>query len=218
MSGLAFLILINSAGAQNKSTQYIFVMGTGFLCASDESSSCLVTAKATQGDSYELSGAGTFDTQNKSVRAAGIFTHKSALGRALETGVWTASELVSFASYGIAPGAWARQKATSGLPRLGPISKPLGLMPVGGLAVFRIELMATSGATRTAILQVNSAVGTVPPERALEGIRLTLRQNAQEYSEEAGGRAMFLATRSPMPDGAQAPEHDSSVESPPPSN
>ncbi len=52
-----------------------------------------------------MSGAGTLNTQSKSVTAAGTFTHKSSDGTVLEAGVWIVSELVSFDSYGIAPGA-----------------------------------------------------------------------------------------------------------------
>lgn len=49
-----------------------------------------------------MSGAGTFDAQDKSVKAAGTFTHKSPNGNVLDTGVWLASEVVSFDSYGAA--------------------------------------------------------------------------------------------------------------------
>jgi hypothetical protein len=56
-------------------------------------------------DSYEMSGAGTFEAQNKSVKAAGTFTHKSPNGNLLETGVWLAGDLASFDSYDAAPRA-----------------------------------------------------------------------------------------------------------------
>ena len=50
-------------------------------------------------DSYEMSGAGIFDAQGKSVTAAGTFAHKSSDGTVLETGVWITSRLISFDSY-----------------------------------------------------------------------------------------------------------------------
>lgn len=78
------------ARGQISSANYTFVMASGFLCNSGDSGSCPAIAKSAIGDSYEISGAGTFDLQNKSVRAAGTFIHKSTNGNVLETGVWTA--------------------------------------------------------------------------------------------------------------------------------
>jgi hypothetical protein len=80
-----------------------------FLCDPGDSGSCLAVAKSANGDSYEISGAGAFDPQNKSVKAAGTYTHKSPNGNVLETGVWLANELLSFDSYGIAPGALGKR-------------------------------------------------------------------------------------------------------------
>jgi hypothetical protein len=191
------LLLIFCAGlatAQTKPENYTFLLGSGFLCDRNDASACPATAKAIQGDSYELSGAGTFELQGKSVTAAGTYTHRSNTGQALETGVWTASELVSFASYGIAVGVL---KKGLGAQQLGPRRPPLvfGLMPTGGLAIFRILLLPMSGGTKTAVLQANCALGEVPSDRSVEGIRLTLERNNSEYSEESGGRMMFLRMR-----------------------
>ena len=103
--------------------------------------------KSADGDSYEMSGAGTLTTQSKSVTAAGTFTHKSPDGVVLETGVWMASELVSFDSYGIAPGALMREGRALGPPQFGPMRSRMfsGSMPAGGLAVFRIRLLPMWG-------------------------------------------------------------------------
>jgi hypothetical protein len=83
---------------------YTFLVSSGFLCDAD-SSACPAVVKSVTGESYEMSGAGVFDAERKSVTAAGTFTQKSSDGNALETGVWIASELVSFESYGVAAGA-----------------------------------------------------------------------------------------------------------------
>jgi hypothetical protein len=90
--------------------------------------------KTAQGDSYEVSGAGTLATQSKSVTAAGTFTDKSASGNVLETGVWVAGELVSFDSYGIAPGALMRAGSAFSPPPFGPMRSRMfsGAMPAGG--------------------------------------------------------------------------------------
>jgi hypothetical protein len=204
------LVLFPCAGlarAQNSSA-YTFVLGSGFLCDPSDSSTCPATAKATQGDSYEVSGAGTFDAQDKSVKGAGTFTHKSASGHVLEVGVWTASELVSFASYGIAPPALLHEKAALGPPQFGPkrLTKISSPMPTGGLAVFRILLMPMSGASKTAVLQVNCALGDVPSERSVEGIRLAIDNNGSEFSEETRGRVMFFSIRSEVSRNLTAPE------------
>jgi hypothetical protein len=144
-----------------------------------------------------MSGAGMFDAQTKSVQAAGTFTHKSSDGTTLETGVWIASELIRFESYGVAPGALMNGGRALGTPRFGPKHLPIfsGSVPTGGLAVFRIRLLPVSGASKTAVLQANCALGKVPAERQTEGIRLSLERNDTEFSLEASGRVMFLSTR-----------------------
>jgi hypothetical protein len=190
-------LFVFPAAAQSHDGNYIFLLASGFLCDPGDSSTCPAVAKATQGDSYEMSGAGTFDAQNKSVKAAGTFTHKSPNGNVLETGVWLTGELVSFDSYGAAPGVLQRHGLAIGSAPFGPKHMPMswGPTPTGGLAVFRIRLLPTSGAITTAVLQMNCALGDVPRERSVEGIRLTLEKNGSEFSEEAGGRLMFLSVR-----------------------
>lgn len=208
---MGVLILFACAGltrAQNSLANYTFILASGFLCDPGDSSACPATAKATQGDSYELSGAGMFGGQDKSVKAAGTFAHKSANGTVLESGAWTASELVSFLSYGIAPNALRHEKKASVPPqiankRLAMLSGP---MPTGGLAVFRIVLQPISGAIKTAVLQVNCALGDVPRERSVEGIRLVFEKGGNEFSEEVGGRVLFLSMQlkvSPPANAAQ---------------
>jgi hypothetical protein len=198
------------AAAQSNTGNYIFLLASGFLCDPGDSSSCPATAKATQGDTYEMSGAGTFEAQNKSVKAAGTFTHKSPNGNVLETGVWLAGELVSFDSYGAAPGALLRQGLAVGAAQFGPkrLPMPSGPMPTGGLAVFHIRLLPMSGPSRTAVLQVNCALGEVPRERSVEGIRLTFEKNGSEFSEEAGGRVMFLSVRPEVNAPAKTPRQE----------
>ena len=63
--------------------------------------------------------------------AAGTFTHKCRDGNALETGIWLASELASFDSYGIAPGVLMKEGRVFGAPQFGPQRMPMlsGPMP-----------------------------------------------------------------------------------------
>jgi hypothetical protein len=127
--------------------------------------------------------------QGKSVQAAGTFIHKSNNGYILEKGMWVASELVSFDSYGISPVASSKLRAALAPKAFGPQRSlnPLGPMPVGGLAVFRVHLIPMSGPVKTAVLQVNCALGNVPRERSVEGIRLTLEKNVSEFPVDMGG-------------------------------
>jgi hypothetical protein len=53
--------------------------------------------------------------------------------------------------------------------------------------------MPVSGTTKTALLQVNCALGDVPRERSVEGIRLIFEKGGIEFSEEVGGRVLFLS-------------------------
>jgi len=182
------------AVAQSNRGEYIFLLASGSLCDPNDSSTCPATAKSSQGDAYEISGAGTFDAEKRSVHAAGTYTHRSPNGNAVETGVWLAGELLSFSSYGAAPNALPRPGWATGQPlyAVKRLPTPSGPVPTGGLAVLRIRLLPLQGPPRNAVLQVNSALGDVPRERSVEGIRLSFEGNANYFSEEAGGRALFL--------------------------
>jgi hypothetical protein len=218
---LAIFLFPLLAMAQSNNSNYIFLLASGFLCDPGDSSTCPATAKSNQGDSYEVSGAGTFDGQSKSVKAAGTFAHKSPNGNVLETGVWLASQLVSFDSYGTAPNALPRRGIGFGPPAMGPkrmLMTP-GPMPTGGLAVFRIRLLPMQGLSTTAVLEANCTLGDVPRERSVEGIHLRLERNNSEYSEEVSGRVMFLATRPEVSAPAKVPEQEATPEtSEPPHN
>jgi hypothetical protein len=80
-----------------------------------------------------------------------------------------------------------------------------GSMPAGGLAVLRIRLLPLWGLAKNATLEVNCAIGKVPPERSVEGIRLTLEKGSGEFDEEVSGRSLFLLTRPGASAAAKAP-------------
>jgi hypothetical protein len=204
---VAMFLCAGPARAQTNSANYTFLVASGFLC---DSASCPAAVRSANDDTYEISGAGTFNTQSKSVTAAGTFAHKSSNGTVLETGVWTASQLVSFDSYGAAPSALRQQGVALGPQPFGPKGLPIssGPMPTGGLAVFRILLLPMWGATKTAVLQVNCALGDVPRERSVEGIRLTFQSNGSEFSEEVSGRVMFLSMRPEVSTPVRTPQQE----------
>lgn len=204
--------------AQNNSLEYTFLVAAGFLC---ESGNCPAAAKSVNRDTYEITGAGTFNPQSKSVSAAGTFTHKIPNGTVVETGVWTSNQLISFDSYGAAPNALRQRGIAAGVPGFHPNLLPMSVSPapVGGLAVFHIRLLPASGMPMGAVLQVNCALGDAPRERSADGIRLKLEKSPAEFSEELGGSVMFLAMppqspapgkgkqQEPGPDGTQAPNN-----------
>ena len=210
---LLSILCAGLATAQTNSDNYTFLLSSGFLCDASDVSTCQATAKAVQGDSYEMSGAGTFDAQNRSVNAAGTFSHKSANGNVVETGVWTASELVSFVSYGIAPGALLHEKSRLNALQFAPMRLKMSSRPVptGGLAIFRVRLLTLSGAVKTGVLHVNCALGDVRRERSVEGIRLSLEGDRNEFSEEVAGRVMFLSMRPQVRAPANAPQQEVST-------
>jgi hypothetical protein len=187
--------------SQNNPSSYILQIASGILCDGGDSSNCPAVVKSARGDSYEMSGAGTFETQNKSAHASGSFVHKAPSGDVFDAGVWIATGLVSFESYGITRGALHQNGVNLRLRSSGlrTSSMSSSLVPTGGLAVFSILLVPMSGKPKTALLQVNCASGNVPDQRSIEGIRLTIEKNGGDFSEEAGGRVMFLATPAKAP-------------------
>jgi hypothetical protein len=209
-------IIAQNSSAQNKSPEYTFLVASGFLC---DSGNCPASAKSANRDTYEITGAGTFNPQSKSVSAAGTFTHKIPDGTVVETGVWTSNQLISFDVYGAAPNALRQRGIASGIPGFRPNLSPMPVnpVPVGGLALFRIRMLPASGMPMTAVLQVNCALADAPRDRSADGIRLKLERNPTEFSEEMGGSVMFLAIppqpstpgkgkqQEPGPDETQAP-------------
>ncbi len=204
---LTLFLAVVPAIAQTSNGDYTLLVGAGFLCDSGDSSACPAVVKSADGASYEMSGAGTLATPSKSVTAAGTYTQKSSSGDVLETGVWVASELVSFDSYGIAPGALRREGRALGPPQFGPRRMRMfsGPMAAGGRAVLRIRLFPVLGFAKNATLQVNCALGKVPDEHPTEGIRLTFEGGGAEFDEEISGRALFLLTRPGASAAAKAP-------------
>jgi hypothetical protein len=119
LGGVAALAILLSAFppmAQSNSGDYIFLIASRFLCDTGDSSACPAVVKSADGSSFEMSGVGTFNTKSKLVTATGTFTHKSPNGNSVETGIWIANELVSFDSYGIAPGARMQAGSAFGPP------------------------------------------------------------------------------------------------------
>ena len=187
---------------------YNFLVASGFLCDPNDSAPCPAVARAADGETVEISGAGTLDLAGESVTAAGAFTEKTPTGDIVTSGVWTATGLVSFQSYGIAPGVLLLDYPK--LRTLGLFPMGRGLMPglmaslisgpvaAGGLVVIRIRLLADTGSPRDALLRVNCAKGKVPADEPSDGVRLAITGGGPVFDEEVSGRTVFLLRR-PMP-------------------
>src|SRR2546428_7153411 len=57
-------------------------------------------SEAPNGDRVAVTGSGVFSAHPKSVAAAGTFTHTDASGNMVASGIWTATQLLSFEFYG----------------------------------------------------------------------------------------------------------------------
>ena len=62
---LALFLGAGTAKAQSNSANYTFLVAAGFLCDSGDSSTCPAVVKSTNGDSYEITGAGTLTAKSK---------------------------------------------------------------------------------------------------------------------------------------------------------
>ncbi len=218
---LVLIVSCRPAIAQTSDGDYILILASGFLCDPDHAEACPAVAKDANGNTFEISGAGTFSPHDKSVTAAGTFTRKSPSGTALETGVWLVASLVSFDSYGLAPGALKAGNPAWRAMQAGPMMRTrmrVGPTAAGGLAVFRIRLIPLTGPPHDALLQVNCALGNVPRERQVEGIRITQEKNGTDFSEEVSGRMMFLLMRTEAGPPAKTRQEPVSDSAEPPSN
>ncbi len=190
---------------------YNFLIASGFLCDPDASAACPAVARASNGETIEINGAGTLGLAGKSVTAAGAFTEKTPTGGIVITGVWTATGLVSFESYGVDPRALLLDYPK--LRTLGPFPMGRGMMPgpmaglmagpvaAGGLAVIRIRLLPDAGGPRDGLLRVNCAKGKAPADEPSDGVRLAITGGGPVFDEEVSGRTVFLLRR-PMPNFA----------------
>jgi len=64
--------------------------------------------------------------------------------------------------------------------------------------------LPVSGAAQDATLQVNCAIGTVPLDHQLEGVRLTIEGSGVQFDEEVSGVTLFLLLRPQLGMGPNA--------------
>ena|SRR2546428_535711 len=175
LSLLAVLALLLSltgtigARADSGHRDYQYLAGVQPLC-DIEPSACPDIARASNGDTVELTGSGALSIHPASVTGSGDFTHKNANGDVLATGTWSALKLESFTSYGTSP------------------DLPPNLE--GGHVVILVQLFVGGAPVHTAILQVDCAIGKPPPGHT-EGIRLAV-QGALNFNKKVSGLTVFI--------------------------
>ncbi len=176
---------------------YTFLVGTGSLCSSDGSAGRPAAARTDTGEVMEISGAGVFSMPNRSITAAGTYSHKNSVGELVEKGVWTAVELQNFKSYGVITAGLREGQNRIQLSRMMTLGPRLrnGPMHAGGLALIRIRLWTESGRPKEAILQVNCALGKVPENQQGDGVRVAIEESGLKFGEKVSGRAALLLRR-----------------------
>ena len=176
LSLIAVLVLVlsvlgvGSASADSGSATYQYLLGTSFLCSLGPST-CPDVAMADNGDTIDITGSGTLSIHPDAVSGGGTFTHHFAGGSV--SGTWTAEELLSFNSYGSAPGF------------------PPAL--TAGLALIRVHLVAAGGSPQAdAILRVTCDLpGAKVPSGGEEGVRLNI-QDLLNFNKEVSGVTLFI--------------------------
>jgi hypothetical protein len=130
-------------------------------------------AEAANGDRIILTGTGTLTLHPKSATGAGTFTHTTAVGTVLATGTFTATDLLSFESYGPSP-----------------------LLPPflnSGQALIRVALVPDGSTTSIdGILRVECVLpGSTFPGGKEEGINLLLPGLAN-FNHQVSGATVFV--------------------------
>ena len=114
----------------------------------------------------------------KIVEGSGTFIHRNAGGEIIGAGVWTATKLISFKSYG--------SGALQGLPEDFE----------GGRALMKVYLdpnVRVPGFDGT--LRIDCTLGDVP-KNAEEGIRLAVRGVPINFNKEVSGATLFIRKNS----------------------
>ncbi len=141
----------------------------------DPFADCPAGATAENGDVIDINGNGSFTLNPKSATGSGRFTHHFAGGGSMN-GTWTATELLSFKTYGPSP----------------VIPDPTFR---SGLARIRVHLLADNGTEADGILTVGCILPEVKmPGGVFEGVRLNV-PGLLNFNKEAAPRGtLFVLT------------------------
>jgi len=161
VSALAWGAGLFPVSSASGSVTFRYLVGTDFLCEL-ALTACPDITMADNGDTIEIAGSGTLSTQPKSVGGGGTFTHKDSSGNVLESGTWTAQELISFVPYAV-----------------------LSNNIAGGFAVIRVHLSTGFDA----ILRIDCAIGAPPGHT--EGVTLNI-QDVINFNTKVSGITLYI--------------------------
>ncbi len=155
-----------------------YLAGAGFLCGLAPTA-CPDVASASNGDIIQVTATGSFTPGDEDALGGGTFVHKNSAGVVLASGTWKADDLVTFTSYGPSP------------------SFPPNFL--GGKAVLKVDLKASSGVEFDAVLVIgcflDSTQAAIPG--AFEGVMLNVRGGLNfniVAPFPAAGFSIFIAT------------------------
>jgi hypothetical protein len=176
---LALAFPLGSVSADSETVEYDYLAGTGLLCGLPIPNPCPDIAMAPSGDTVEITGEGTFTVHpNMSLAGGGTFTHKDAAGNVLGSGEWTATELISFHSYGSGEAQGLPSNFWGGQAQL-RVNLIVGGAVVGeGILVIDCELGKVPGgaAEGVTLLVYDSPLGPIHFNKSVSGITIFLRQ------------------------------------------
>jgi hypothetical protein len=162
----------DTTSADSGSRDYQWLVASGPLCELPMPDPCPAIARAPNGDTIALTGAGTFSIHPKSVGGGGEFVHEDAEGNVVAEGTWEATQLLGFHSYG------------NGIPQELPEEFE------GGLLLMRVEAFIENERVASGILRVTCVVGDKIPASAHEGIRLNAR--GLNFNQEVSGLTLYI--------------------------
>ena len=136
------------------------------------------TAQAPNGDQVAITGEGVFSVHPKSVEAEGEFTHTDSAGNVLATGIWTATQLLTYQSYGCGV----------------VFGQPIPPNLCGGRVMMRVVLTPNGTTLQIpAILTVYCVIGDKRPSSAEEGVRLVVPGHIN-FNDVTGGENVYIQT------------------------
>jgi len=171
-------ISLTLVDAHEENLTYKYMIGTGFLSEFGK-----VVSTAPNGDMLEIKGEGMFSAHPfpKTVTGNGTVIHKGRDGIVIGTGKWKALKLIGFQSYG------------NGIPQ--NLSKDFE----GGRALILVRITPDNPDIPPidAFLRITCTIGDKIPKKAMEGIRLAIRDVPQNFhpinfNREVSGGTIFI--------------------------
>lgn len=155
-----------AAQADSGPQSFGYLAGVGEPLCGLAPDACPDVARADNGDTVAITGSGKLSIHDKTVTGTGTFVHRAPNGAVRAAGSWTATELLSFNSYGTQP------------------DLPPNLF--GGLARIRVHLSVGFDA----VLEIDCEIGKAPDGHS-EGVRLVV-DNGLNFNQKVSGFTVFF--------------------------